>query len=198
METLEALRIELGIAKLNLIGESWGSMLALLYSSKYPENINKILLTAAVGLKSDDYLSFGTDLENRLTSEEKGKFNGLVEALSKGEVDVQEIFKIIDKYYVFNQEALEWKTPTKSNAEINKYLGQDIIKNYDLTGKKHLLKNVPILIAQGDHDIKQPSMLQESLLRFIPHAQLEVIQECGHWSVVEKPYELMKIIKEFF
>ncbi|WP_108670903.1 alpha/beta fold hydrolase [Peribacillus acanthi] len=198
VETLEGLRSKFGITKLNLIGESWGSMLALLYGCKYPDKVNKIFLTAAVGLKADDYLSFGSELENRLTSEEKVKINELVTALNKGEVDVKEIFKIIDKYYVYNHEALNWKTPTKSNADVNKHLGQDIIQNYDLTDKIHLLRDIPILIAQGEHDIKRPEKLKEGLCDYITQAQLAVISECGHWSVVEKPNELMKIIKEFF
>ncbi len=52
VKTLELLRKELKLEKMNLFGESWGSMLALLYATTYPERVNKILLTAA-------YRSFG-------------------------------------------------------------------------------------------------------------------------------------------
>ena len=34
---LEALRVQLGFEKINILGESWGSMLALLYATTYPE-----------------------------------------------------------------------------------------------------------------------------------------------------------------
>ncbi|MGR5868833.1 alpha/beta fold hydrolase [Bacillus pacificus] len=40
---LEAMRVQLGFEKINILGESWGSMLALLYATTYPERVNKLL-----------------------------------------------------------------------------------------------------------------------------------------------------------
>lgn len=58
VEALEMLRKDLQLDKVNLFGESWGSMLALMYACAYPDRINKILLTAAIGLNVDGYHLF--------------------------------------------------------------------------------------------------------------------------------------------
>ncbi|PLS17489.1 proline iminopeptidase [Bacillus sp. M6-12] len=198
VETLEALRAELGIEKLNLVGESWGSMLGLLYAAKYPKKADKLFLTAAVGATKDGYLGFGKELENRLTLEDKHLLDMMVEKLNNKEIDVQEIFSIIDPYYVYSRENLSKKTATKSNEAVNAILGNDIGLNYDLTDRLERLKEIPIMVAQGEHDINTPAMLQDLLLQYIPHAQLEVISECGHWTVIEQPDIMMQKIRNFF
>ncbi|MGE8204662.1 alpha/beta fold hydrolase [Heyndrickxia sp. NPDC080065] len=198
VETLEALRVELGIEKVNLIGESWGSMLALLYACKYPQHVNKIFLTAAVGAVIDGYLNFEKELLSRMTEKDKHELEELTPKLEHGEVSVNEIFRIIDPYYLFSSKNLHKKTPTKSNAEVNRIMGNDIVNHYDLSGKMDQLSEIPILVAQGDHDMITPEKLPDLLLKFIPHAQLKVIKDCGHWSVIEKPDVLQEYITEFF
>jgi proline iminopeptidase len=198
VETLEALRQHLGIEKLNLIGESWGSMLSLLYASKYSRHVNKIFMTAAVGATKDGYLRFGKELMNRLTNEARKRVEELTPHVESGEVDVTEIFKIIDPYYVFSVESLAKKTKTQSNARVNELIGKDIIENYDVSKEGSKLSRIPILVAQGDHDIVTPEILEQVLIPYIPHVQVKVINQCGHWSVVEQPNELQTMIKDFF
>lgn len=60
VENLEALQIQLGFEKMNLFGESWRSMLALLYTTTYPERVNKILLTAAIGVTNNFWKTSNT------------------------------------------------------------------------------------------------------------------------------------------
>lgn len=43
VEDLEAVRNYFGIKKMNILGVSWGSGLATLYSSRYPESVNKLI-----------------------------------------------------------------------------------------------------------------------------------------------------------
>ncbi|WP_442593923.1 alpha/beta fold hydrolase [Neobacillus sp. D3-1R] len=198
VETLEELRIRLGIDKLNLIGESWGSMLALLYASKYPKQVNKIFLTAAVGAKGNHLIEFGSELENKLSIKDKELLEDTSNRLKNGEADVQEIFNIINPYYVYSLDTLTRKTKTSSNPLVNRELGKEIINYYDLTNKLEEISEIPILIAQGEYDIISPLKLKETLLTYVPHAQMEIIKDCGHWSIVEQPEAMKKLIKEFF
>ena len=43
VDDLEALREHLGLERMTIIGESWGAGLALLYATKYPERVNRIV-----------------------------------------------------------------------------------------------------------------------------------------------------------
>jgi proline iminopeptidase len=198
VETLEELRKCLGIQKLNLVGESWGTMLSLLYTAKYPNKVNKIFMTAAVGATMEGFLRFGVELENRLTTEERELLKKLSVQLEKNEVDVKEIFKIIDPYYVYSPKTLTRRTPTKSNPEVNSVLSKEIIENYDVSKEWDKFGNIPILVAQGDHDIIAPSILEEVLIKYIPHIDVRIIENCGHWSIIEQPERLQAMILDFF
>jgi proline iminopeptidase len=198
VETIEELRKHLELEKLNIVCESWGTMLALLYSTKYPQHVNKIFMTAAVGASADGYLQFGKNLEERLSPNDSEALKFLSGKYEKGEVDVKEIFKVIDPYYLFKKENLIKKSITRSNAVVNQVLGKEIINRYSASVKPELIKNIPILIAQGDSDMITPDDLKELFIKYIPHAEIEVIENCGHWSVIEKPVVLINLIRNYF
>ncbi|MFC4559769.1 alpha/beta fold hydrolase [Virgibacillus kekensis] len=199
VDTLEYLRKNLGIKKVNLFGESWGSILALLYATSYPERVNKIMLTAAIGITGEGFTIFAEELEKRLADEDKIKLLNLEEKYINGSSTIEEkIFEVLDKYYVYSEKALERKQKTTMNTIVNEAIGKDIIKNYDLTNKVDKIKNIPILIAQGSHDILTPDLIKSLLLEHIPHAKLTEVKECGHWTLVEKPSEIIEIARNFF
>lgn len=198
VEALETLRKELKIDQLNIVGESWGSMLALLYAAKYPENVEKLVLTAAVGTSYEGFGVFERNLNDRLKDEDKNLLELLSAKFEKGEAELKEIFAVLDPYYVHSPEAAAWKADTFSNASVNEEMGKEIRENYDLRGKLSHISHIPILILQGESDIISPKELEELLLKDLPHAELKVIPECGHWTVVEKPVEVMHHISEFF
>lgn len=198
IETLEELRKSLGLEKLNLVGESWGSMLALLYASKYPQHTNKIFMTAAVGATVEGYIGFGDELEKRLTSEDRRKFDHLVKKLEMNEVDVAEIFQVINPYYVYDVNNLAKRTETSSNAEVNSRLGEEIKNKFNQLIDLEALRQVPMMIAQGETDIISPKALEELFLKHLPHAKLVEIENCGHWSVIENPEVLQNLMREFF
>jgi proline iminopeptidase len=198
VETLEALRKHLNIGRLNLVGESWGSMLALLYASKYPVNINGLFLTAAVGAKTEGYVNFGRLLMERLSEEEQERFHQVIEDYKKGKAAAADIFQIIDPYYLYDSANLAKKTETISNSMVNSQIGEDILQNYESGISPAALAEIPVMAAQGVRDILTPDMLKELLLPLIPHAAIEVIPECGHWTAIEQPAILMEKIIEFF
>lgn len=198
VDALELLRKELDVEKINLFGESWGSMLALLYATSYPERVNKIFLTAAIGVTAEGFSTFAEELEKRLSEEDKIKLSNLEEKFKRGDSTIEEIFGVLDRYYVYSEESLKRRKKTTINTSVNDAIGKDIIENYDLTKKLDEINNIPILIAQGSHDILTPNLIKKLLLEHIPHAELIEIEECGHWTVVEKPNEINKIANDFF
>ena len=198
VNTLELLRKELKLEKINLFGESWGSMLALLYATTYPERVNKILLTAAIGVTAEGFKTFGIELEKRLSKNDQLNLLKLQEGLETGQSSINDILSILDKYYVSSEDSLKKKANTSIEPAVNQQIGEDIIKNYDLTSRLHLLHSIPIVVAQGSDDIMPPSLIKDLLVNYIPHAKLIEIKNCGHWTVVEKPVEMNKIAKNFF
>lgn len=198
VNALELLRKELRLEKINLFGESWGSMLALLYATTYPEKVNKIFLTAAIGVTAEGFNIFGKELEKRLSKKDIVNLSNLEFRLKRGDSTIEDILLILDKYYVYSEESLKRKAKTSINPTVNDAIGKDILDNYDLTNRLDAINNIPILIAQGSHDILTPNLAEKLLLEHIPHAKLIEIEKCGHWTVVEKPNEINKIAYDFF
>src|SRR5690625_4415035 len=198
VKTLELLRQELNLGRINIFGESWGSMLALLYATSFPSHVNKLLLTAAVGATAEGFKTFGRELEKRLTKDDQLKLSKTENALKKGEASVDDILAILDKYYVYSVESLKHKAKTTINSFVNEQIGEDIIKNYDITDKLDVLQDIQILVAQGSNDILTPHLIKPLLLDYIPHAELVEIDNCGHWTVVEKADRMNEIALNFF
>ncbi|WP_226577367.1 alpha/beta fold hydrolase [Halobacillus litoralis] len=71
------------------------------------------------------------------------------------------------------------------------------MENYDITRRAGSLKEIPIQILQGSNDILTPSHIEELLLPYIPHAELTVVDQCGHWTVIEKPEFIKKQVRKF-
>ena len=101
-------------------------------------------------------------------------------------------------YYVYHVASLKRKTKTTSNPEVNRIMGKEIEEYYDLRNELHKLEKIPISIVQGEKDLITPRRLEDLLLKFLPKAEFTVLMECGHWSVVEQPEALIKMIQDFF
>ncbi|WLD94372.1 alpha/beta fold hydrolase [Alkalihalobacillus sp. AL-G] len=198
VETLESIRRELGYEKINLFGESWGSMLALLYATTYPERVNKILLTAAVGASAEGVRVFGKELNRRLSLVDKLKVSTIQLGRKMGLASIESELNVLDPYYLFSKDALNSKHNKAINDTVNQSLGKDMMEKYDVTALLDRLANIPILIAQGSHDILTPERIKDLLLKHIPHAELVEVKNCGHWTVVEKPDEMNEYASNFF
>ena len=61
VEDLEGIRKVFGIHKMNLLGHSWGGLVAMFYAVKYPENLNSLVLVnpspASVDLRNASFTS---------------------------------------------------------------------------------------------------------------------------------------------
>jgi proline iminopeptidase len=77
-------------------------------------------------------------------------------------------------------------------------MGKDIMEHYNLKSDLHRLADISVLVVQGESDMITPEKINELLMQYLPNAELTVIKECGHWTVVEKPGEFIEIVRGFF
>ncbi|WP_240517740.1 alpha/beta fold hydrolase [Bacillus pseudomycoides] len=98
----------------------------------------------------------------------------------------------------YKNEEIEYKVKNTFSHEVNKAIGMDMGNNYDVTENLHKISNIPILVAQGSHDILTPSIIKELFSGYIPHLQLAEIEDCGHWTVVEQPEKMRNVALSFF
>lgn len=199
VENLESLRKALGVEKLNLFGESWGSILALSYAAKYPTKINKIILTAAIGLTKEGYKTFQKEVLKKLGFTGKIKL-GMYSMLNGIKSTVRlsnKISELLDPYYVHSLETLKTKKKIFINTVVNKKVAKNIINSYDLIPHIKNIQDIPILVAQGTDDILPPRLIERLLVNHLSKTELVEIQCSGHWTILEQPERMVSITKQF-
>jgi pimeloyl-ACP methyl ester carboxylesterase len=55
----------------------------------------------------------------------------------------------------------------------------------------------PTLVVVGDRDILTPVPFSQRIVERMPHAELAVIERCGHITFIEQPEENTRLIAEF-
>jgi proline iminopeptidase len=197
INTLEGIRKSLRQERVTLFGESWGSILALSYAARYPSHIHKIILTAAIGLSSKDYVTFKKLFLQKLGPYKK-MLLGYYSLSSIFSMDAsRKLNNLMDPYYVYSVDTLKKKKEIRYNKKALEDIGKDIEQNYNLFPSLPQIDSIPILIAQGSHDILAPAYIRENVTRYLRRAELVEVKESGHWTILEQPGQILALTRSF-
>lgn len=206
---LEALRRHFRIEKFSLIGLSWGSGLAALYASEYPDRVSRIVFLAPLPPARSPYLQQRVDKTNSLLSaQDIGRYREIIKLYpaSTDEEAVslcREQFRIIDKPYRLKPRSAESESPDICNvppaairnfwvvnAAVFKSLG-----DYDFRPKLTMLR-MPVLVIEGARSAV-PLDATEEWARSAPNARLLLIPDAGHGVYHDEPKALLNAIRRF-
>ncbi|MGC5224136.1 prolyl aminopeptidase [Micromonospora sp. DT81.3] len=206
---IELLRKNLGIARWQVFGGSWGSALALAYAQAHPENVTELVLRGIFTLRRHELEWF---------------YEGGAEAIFPdlwqdfvAPIPVLERSRLIEAYHrrlsdpdpaVHVPAAVAWSTWEASTltlrpdpdlvskmAEPHAATAFARIENHyfmhggwfregQLIADAGRLRHIPAVIVQGRYDICTPIMTAWDLHRAWPEAELVVVDDAGH-SVTE-------------
>lgn len=165
--------------QVNILGNSLGGHIALLYSIAKPEKINSIILTGSSGLFEN---SLGSTFPKRGDYDFiKNKTRDIFydpEIASKELVD--EVYDIVND----RNKAIRVIATAKSAVRHN------------LSDKLHLI-SAPTLLVWGEEDTVTPPFVAEKFNEHIENSQLFFVQKCGHAPMMEKPDEFNKLLATF-
>lgn len=165
--------------RVNILGNSLGGHIALLYSIAKPEKINAIILTGSSGLFEN---SLGSTFPKRGDYEFiKNKTRDIFydpEIASKELVD--EVYDIVND----RNKAIRVIATAKSAVRHN------------LGDKLHLI-SAPTLLVWGKEDSVTPPFVAEKFHEHIDKSQLFFVEKCGHAPMMEKPDEFNKLLATF-
>jgi proline iminopeptidase len=221
VEELEQIRIKIGAEKLTLLGESWGGTLASIYSSVYPENVEKIVFINPGELD----ISLLPDLETDYSK------TGL-----KPELELQSILNLLNgKIFLSNRWSQSNPALAKSIlsdqeadakmdtvANIQKYSLACDAKNvpqeatsgfgfWSLMSTSTALANrndrpiekikqnqyqIPILFIKSECDFLSPKIIEQYREAY-SNFKLVELKGAGHVPYLENSQETTKAIEEF-
>jgi proline iminopeptidase len=198
---IESVRLKFGLKKFHLLGHSWGTLLAIKYALKYPQNLSSLILVNPAATSSQDVREASKILN--------GKFD-YTDQLNRTQIIESTEFKTgspkaMEKLFLlgFRQnmaqknlaDSIQLKIPedfAKRNGSL-KYLFRDLV-DYDLYP---VLKNITTrtLIIEGDQDVGLGA--SEKIRTQIPSSTYKIIKDAGHFTFIEQPAEFDSILKSF-
>jgi pimeloyl-ACP methyl ester carboxylesterase len=170
---------ERGLDRAVLCGNSLGGQVALDFCLHHPERVEKLVLTGSAGLFERD-LSGGKlgRLSRKMVREQACEiFHDPVHVTDEL---VESIYTmLIDRKY--RRFLLRVAKATR-----DRHMGEDLANVH-----------VPTMIIWGRNDTITPPFVGQQFREHIRHAELSIIDECGHAPPIEQPKEFAQLLHSF-
>ena len=165
--------------KFSLIGNSLGGHVALIYTLKHPEKVQRLILTGSSGLFEN---SMGGSYPKR------GNYEYIKERVEYTFYDPKTASKeLVDEVFeITNSRIKVIKIIALAKSAIRHNLGDELgqIK-------------VPTLLIWGKNDKVTPPFVAEDFHKLIPNSELAFIDQCGHAPMMEVPVAFNQILEKF-
>ena len=168
-----------GYSKVHIIGNSLGGHIAQLYSMRHPSKIKSITLTGSSGLFENSMGSTFPKRSNYEFVKRKAQETFYDPATATKEI-VDEVFDTIND----RSKAIRVVVTAKSAVRNN------------LKDKIHAI-TAPVLLVWGKQDSITPAWVGEKFHEILPNSELEIIDECGHAPMMERPELFNSILDKF-
>ena len=177
---IKSLMLKINIEKIIIIGHSQGGLVGIDFASRYPKLIEKIVLVA-----NSYKMPVNQDL------------------IDLAEVGDEKAVLLMMKWGYEGSKAFIGGNPVKkivnSARDIREVLAVDLnaCNNYK-NGENAIKKiNCPTLCIFGDLDKMVPVKVGLKMSEQITNSETKIISDCGHMIIIEKAFEMRKLVKEF-
>lgn len=214
VEDIEGIRKALGYEKINVLGHSYGSLVAQSYAIKYPNSVKHLII--ANGFFSGEMWQENDDnCNHEIKTNYPEVWERLMEVRSNGAHSNDP--KHIDIYgevpygflYAYNPE--KFTGPGRDSSYPNKFnmkvyyqmvgddgdfiIGSDVGR-FDCRMQLKDLK-MPVLIVAGRYDRVAVPRFEVQYKKYCPQAKFVMFEKSGHNPQVEEPEKEMPLIREF-
>lgn len=208
VEDLEVIRKAIGQAKLSLLGHSFGTLLAMSYYMKYPDRVEKIILSAAMPPVVSHAVPFAEVVKGIHSRVKNMRERPLVETVLRKEGLSDErglsAREQSDRYKItglasFNMIDLSHWRRFKGgrvfyNSLVDGAIGSSMPEVYDVRGA--LKENpVPLHIIQGSDDYIDPAASRwNEIARDYSNVSISVVPQTSHYIWLDKPAAFAELL----
>lgn len=192
---MEAVREKLGFKKFDLVGDSYGGLLAMAYASAHPEHIEKLVLSdsAAPAWKNIVHLlpQVFPDVQEQIAAHEK-KNSGAAAADQGIRDHFLMLFYSEEKRDAYLAGAKDLGATPQTGAAVQK-----ATRNLDLTPELPKFK-FPTMVITGRYDMNVAPLTAWNIYKAIPGAKFVVFEKSGHLPSYEEPDKYVQVLNDFF
>lgn len=203
VEDLEGIRKAFNLDKMNVMGHSFGGLLAMYYGIMYPENLGSLILVDSAPASSKLNVKYMKSKEICMTDGDRITVEKIIQ--SEGFADrksllIEELFRISEKVNFYDQSLIDSfflkfnEKAAKNVFFINVLMRRDIV-NYDIHESLSKIE-CPTLIIHGDHDTV-PLEAAQKIHQHIKNSHYVIFKNCGHYPFIESPAEFFRTVKDF-
>lgn len=203
VEDFEALRKELHLSHLNIIGHSWGSMVAHSYVATYPKLVSSVVFLGNVGPDTSMFSPAGDNLDRMLNDEERAAEAAAGATAVNGPADddaALKLFMVQLPGYFFDRKATETHRAMfvpgclVGNTQ-NLVLPALMAQKWDVTKSIAKYKG-PAMSLQGRQDLlgETPSWKDKIAM---PQTQVVFVERAGHMPWMEQPNPFFSALDGF-
>lgn len=205
---VDAVRKALGLGKIDLLGHSFGGILAQAYAIKHPESVRRLIL-AGTGSSARRINADFAAIKNSLPPQERARLDALEAkgAFDRYGAETKEYRELADEIefpYSYRRHPPPWDAQGQP-------LGWDVLG--EIWGRKsdfHIDGNlagfdfvpalkklrIPTLIIYGDHDLLTDATAEETH-HAIANSKIVRLSDAGHMTYVDRNREFLEAVSSF-
>lgn len=201
---LEKLREHLKIDNWNILGHSWGTILAFEYYTKFPKRVNSLIMASPCL----DLVAWEESTNNLLKNLPDTLYKAVLKADSTGNYNnplYEEAISMFYSIYLFGENPVKEDLDSilaTANLDIYEYMWGPseftiigTLEDYNVTDKLHSI-NVPTLFTVGEFDEIEPSIVRDMASKIV-NSNFEIYKGSCHLTPWGAPEESIKVTKEF-
>jgi len=195
-EDLEAIRTDLGAARIAVLGHSIMSALAIEYGRRCPESVSHVITAGA--LPSGDMSRLAAKatafFEQDASEERKQILRNNLTQLPAGASPGQLMFAQTPmRYFDPRFDAVPLFAETIAKPEFLQYVLGPLTQDWDVTAGASELR-VPLYLAHGRYDYTVPYVLWNGIPEQLPNATMELFERSGHQPFFEEPERFVEAV----
>ena len=208
VEDLEAFRKALGLGKINVLGHSYGGIVAQAYALRFPDSLQHLVL-ADTTFDSEAMQAFNENLNREIHNQYPEVWKKMEQLRAKGFVTCSKEYQSVPDVplpllYFYNGE--------NAKKLVDSPFSMDVVcavagPNFDVSfegdmGKIDFRKElkqitVPTLILAGRYDRVLFPWFSLQYKQYAPQAQFVMFEKSGHFPFVEEPDTFVQVVSTF-
>jgi proline iminopeptidase len=197
-DDLEALRQLLGLGRVQVLGHSFGGMVALTYALRYPDGLESLLLCTTTA--SREFRDDAWEVAERVaTPEQLAVLATLFDGKITSDEEHDEWWRVcLPLYFHEPDETICAELLGREHAQLGvvNYMMAHEIPNYNVVGRLGEI-TVPTLVMSGRHDWVTPPSQGQVMADGIPGATFKVFESSGHFPFIEEQEAFLDLVSRF-
>jgi len=185
-----------------LIGFSWGAWLGILFASKYPNLVKKLILISSGALESKYNVDLMKIRLNRLSKSNREEAEKIIATINANNSDNEtlkrfgELMTIADSFDYLSDDS----DSIELNMEIYQSVWQEAARLRDTNELINCADKIecPIVVFHGEFDPHPIDGVEKPLSERVKNAKIVRLQKCGHtpWKEVFAKDEFYRLLRD--